>query len=259
MTAGKLSPTPLVRPFAFGALTVLTAVAALASPLASSLLAQDATKPKTTFTGDLGYVSASGNTNITTLSLGEKLIHSDSAWTFTQLAAYVYGKTDAKESANQLRFAGRVDYALGPRIGVFAGASWERNAFAGFNSRTDEIAGFMWKAIVAPDDALGLDAGGVLTQESDVDGTSQSYPSLRVAMNYKHSFTKTAYFQQLAEYVPNLQTSGAYRVNTESAVVAPVSAHVGVKVSYVLRYDSRPPVKFGTTDRVLTTGVQISY
>jgi putative salt-induced outer membrane protein len=225
---------------------------------ASAAPAQDAA-PKTSFTGDLGYVSASGNTNLTTLSIGEKLVHTRGRWTLTQVAAYVYGETNEKESANQLRFSGRGDFAFAPRLGVFVGASFERNTFAGFNSRTDEIAGLSWKAIVAPSDAMSLDAGGVLTQEADVDGSDQDYPAARLAANYKHAFSKAAYFQQLAEYVPNLKTSGAYRVNTESALVAPISAHVGIKASYVVRYDSRPPVNFGTTDRVLTTGVQLSF
>jgi putative salt-induced outer membrane protein len=237
------------------AITVaFTAAAVLSGPAA----AQDA-KPKTTFTADLGFVSASGNTNLTTLSIADKIVHSDGRWTFTQLAAFVYGETNSKESANQLRFGGRADFDFQPRLSVFAGVSYERNTFAGFNSRMDEIAGLAWKAIVSPKNALTLDAGGVLTQESDVDGTSHNYPSLRFAANYKHSFTKAAYFQQLAEYLANLQTSGAYRVNTESALVAPLSAHLGIKVSYAVRYDSRPPVKFGTTDRVLTTGVQVAY
>jgi len=222
-------------------------------------VAAQETAPKTSFTGDLGYVSASGNTNLTTLSIGEKLVHTRGRWTLNQGAAYVYGESDAKESANQLRFSGRGDFAIGPRFGVFVGASWERNTFAGFNSRMDEIAGFSWKAIVAPSDSMSLDAGGVLTQEADVDGSEQDYPSARLAANYKHVFTKAAYFQQLAEYVPNLKTSGAYRVNTETALVAPVSAHIGIKLSFVVRYDSRPPVNFGTTDRVLTTGVQLSF
>jgi putative salt-induced outer membrane protein len=226
--------------------------------VAGPATAQDA-KPKTTFTADLGFVSASGNTNLTTLSIADKIVHNAGRWTFTQLAAYVYGETNAKESANQLRFGGRADFDFRPRLGVFVGVSYERNTFAGFNSRMDEIAGLAWKAIVAPNNALTLDAGGVLTQEADVDGTSHNYPSLRLAANYKHSFTKVAYFQQLAEYLANLQTSGAYRVNTESALVAPLSAHLGIKVSYAVRYDSRPPVTFGTTDRVLTTGVQVAY
>ena len=171
----------------------------------------------------------------------------------------LYGETNNKQSANQLRIAVRADWAFQPRLSLFAGVAYERNTFAGFDSRTDEIAGLAWKAIVAPNDAMSLDAGGVLTQESDVDGTTHNDPSARFALNYKHAFTKAAYFQQLAEYIPNLNTSGAYRVNTESALVAPLSVHIGVKVGYVVRYNSAPPAKFGTTDRVLTTGVQVSY
>lgn len=233
-------------------LAVAAGVAAAQAPAAPAA-------PKTSFTGDLGYVSATGNTNLTTLSIGEKLVHTRGRWTITQLAAYVYGKTDQKESANQLRVAFRGDFAVGPRIAVFLGIATERNTFAGFDSRTDEIGGLSWKAIVARSDSMNLDAGGVLTQESDVDRTHQDFPSARAALAYKHAFSKAAYFQQLAEYVPNLKTSGAYRVNTESALVAPVSAHVGIKLSWVVRYDSRPPVNFGSTDRVLTTGVQVSF
>ena len=231
---------------------------AAAALLATVSAAQDA-KPKTSYTGDLGYVSASGNTQLSTLSIGDKIAYTNGAWVLSQLAAYVYGETNNKQSANQLRIAVRADWAFQPRLSLFAGVAYERNTFAGFDSRTDEIAGLAWKAIVAPNDAMSLDAGGVLTQESDVDGTTHNDPSARFALNYKHAFTKAAYFQQLAEYIPNLNTSGAYRVNTESALVAPLSVHIGVKVGYVVRYNSAPPAKFGTTDRVLTTGVQVSY
>ena len=152
-----------------------------------------------------------------------------------------------------------MDYALDPRLSVFVGATTERNKFAGFERRTDEIAGVAWKAIVAPKDSLRLDAGGVLTQEEEVDSTTQSYPSARSAMHYKHQFSKLAYFNQFVEYIPNLQTSGSYRFNTETSLVAPISAHVGIKLAYGIRFDSRPQPTFGTTDRLLTTGIQVSY
>jgi putative salt-induced outer membrane protein len=236
---------------------LITSVAAVT--LCAAITAAQDTKPKTTFTGDLGYVSASGNTNLTTLSLGEKLTHSDGRWTLTENSVYVYGETNNTESANQLRVGGRADFDFRPRLGVFAALSDERNTFAGFNSRIDESVGLVWKAVVAPRDSLGLDVGGVVTQQANVDGSRQNYPSARVAANYRHIFTKTAYFQQLAEYIEDLQTSGAYRVDTESALVAPISAHIGIKVSYGIRFNSRPPATFGTTDRVLTTGVQVTF
>jgi putative salt-induced outer membrane protein len=236
-------------------------VAACVAPLAAPLAAQtaDPVKPTTSFTGDLGYVSATGNTNLTTLSLGEKVVHSDGRWMLTQLGAYVYGESESKQSANQLRLAARADYSLVHALGVFGGVAFERNAFAGFNSRIDEIIGLRLRAIAERADSLDLDAGADFTQESDVNNTSQNYTSARFAGAYKHVFSKAAYFQQLAEYVPNIQQFGAYRLNTESAIIAPVSSHVGVKLNYAVRYDSRPLATFGTTDRVLTMGVQITY
>ena len=232
---------------------------ALIAPGAAQIPDSAKRKPVTSYTGDLGFVSASGNTNVTTLTVGDKIVHTTGLWMFTQLAIYVTSETNNKQSANQLRLAERVDYVLNPRLSVFLGSAYERNKFAGFESRTDEITGMAWKAIVAPQDSLRLDAGGVLTQESEVDSTHHSYPSARGAFHYKHQFSKRAYFNQFAEYIPNLQTSGSYRFNTETAVVAPISAHVGIKVGYAIRFDSRPQPTFGTTDRLLTSGIQVSY
>ncbi|MGH7656028.1 MAG: DUF481 domain-containing protein [Gemmatimonadaceae bacterium] len=229
--------------------------------ISSGAAAIDTTKkkPVTSFTGDLGFVSASGNTNITTLSADDKIVHTNGRWMFAQVATYVSGETDNKTTANQLLLGLRADFVFRPRLSVFVGGTYERNTFAGFNSRTDEIAGLAWGAIAASKDSARIDLGGVATQEADIDSVSQSYPSARAALSYKHQFSKLAYFHQFVEYIPNLQTSGSYRFNTESSLVAPISAHIGVKLSYAIRFDSRPQPTFGTTDRLLTTGIQVSY
>jgi len=231
----------------------------VATVTVAALAAAQEAKPKTEFTGNLGFLSASGNTQITTLSVGEKVTHTSGRWVLSQFASYVHGETNGKESANQLRFGARADMDWTPRTGGFVGASFERDAFAGFTGRTDEVIGALWRALVEKKDTLRLEGGGVLTQQKNVDGAEENFPSARLGVNYRHAFTKTAYFEQLGEYIPNLKTSGAYRVNTESALVAPISGHIAIKVGYVIRYDSRPPEKFGTTDRVLTTGIQLSW
>jgi putative salt-induced outer membrane protein len=226
--------------------------------VSTSLLAQNAPK-KTAFTGDLGIISASGNTRLRTISVGDKITRTDGRWVFSQIGAYVNGATNGVSSANQLRLAARSDYLFRPRLSAFTGASFERNVFAGFKRRTDENLGLSWKALQLTWDSLSVDAGGVMTQEASVDGTSKSFPAARTAGAYKHSFSKASYFLQLAEYIPDLESSGEYRVNSESALVAPLSSHMNIKVGYVVRYNSTPPVGFGTTDRVLTTGVQVSW
>ena len=95
----------------------------------------------------------------------------------------------------------------------------------------------------------------MLTQQRSVDGTTKRFPASRLAGAHKHAFTKTAYVLQLAEWIPDLQNSGEYRVNSESSIVAPLSSHLGVKLGYAVRFNKTPPAGFGTTDRVFTSGM----
>jgi putative salt-induced outer membrane protein YdiY len=90
-------------------------------------------------------------------------------------------------------------------------------------------------------------------------GVHRDFPSARVASTYRHLFTRTAYFLQSAELLPDLKTSKNLRVNTETGLVAPISSHIGLKISYVIRFDNLPEPGFKKTDRLLTSGVQITY
>jgi putative salt-induced outer membrane protein YdiY len=40
--------------------------------------------------------------------------------------------------------------------------------------------------------------------------------------------------------------------------VAPLSSHLALKISYVVRYDHRPEPGFRSTDRLLTSGLQFT-
>jgi len=214
---------------------------------------------KMTGTVDFGFVSATGNTDVTTISLGNKLVASRGRWTLTQVFAQVYGKTEGVESANQLRTNLRAERTLVNRIGGFAAVQFERNAFAGFDRRTDQFLGLRWRVIEDSIDALTFDAGGVLTQQENTDGASKSTRSARGAMAYKHIFKPGTFFAQGVEYVPDIEGAGAYRLNSETAGVAPLSSRVSMKIGYVFQYNSRPPTGFGTTDRVFTSGLQVSF
>jgi putative salt-induced outer membrane protein len=82
---------------------------------------------------------------------------------------------------------------------------------------------------------------------------------------YRHSFSKVSYFEQTASFTPNFTTSDAWLFTTQSALVAPLSAHIGIKVGYLINYNNAPPLKpssterFKTFDGLLTTGIQFTY
>jgi putative salt-induced outer membrane protein len=234
--------------------------------LSASMRAQDTKKPPPwEFSGDLGFVNVSGNTSITTLNAGERLIRRLAKWEFKHDFATVYGKTDGKESSNLLRASLRSDFALASKFALYGRTAFERNKFAGIKSRFSEGAGVVGKLIATDVNQLNLEGGLEATQEKTLGGDVDNFASFRGATSWKHSFSKTAFFFQGIEALENLKDSDDLRVNTETALVAPLSTHVALKVSYVVRFDNDPALNAAKTghlrksDRIFSTGVQISF
>ena len=71
--------------------------------------------------------------------------------------------------------------------------------------------------------------------------------------------TDKAYVQQLAEFLPNIETGNDFRLNTETALVAPISRAFAVKVAYTIHFDNLPEPGFKKTDRVLSSGIQVTH
>ena len=214
------------------------AVLLVAATLADSARAQDPKKP-VTFTGDLGFVNTAGNTHLTTINIGDRLTATAGKLLLTQTFALVYGRSEGKQNANSQLLRARADYSLAARVAVYGFAGYERNRFAGIAHRIDE--------------GIGLAAAVDLT-------VGDNFVSGRLAARFKHLFSKVAYFQQALEFLPNLETTRDYRINSESALVAPISRHFGLKAAYLIRYNHAPPSPaLARTDRLLTSGVQVTY
>lgn len=227
--------------------------------VATPLAAQTPDSVITKITADLGYVQASGNSRVTTTSVGQKLTQQRGPLGLEQTFSLVYGEQNDVVNTNFLRAGLRAEYKLGGLFSAFATVAFDRNVFAGIKRRFEENLGLAWRALGAPQDTLRLEAGFSVTQQTSVDGTANDFPAGRLATTYRHAFSPTTYFLQGAEYLPNFKNTADYRVNTESAVVAPVSARVNLKLSYLVRYDNLPEPTFRTTDRVFTTGIQITF
>ena len=227
--------------------------------------AQDNAPPPSEFNADLGFVSVSGNTSVTTLSLGEKWIRRLARWEFRQDLAAIYGETDGAETSNLWRASVRGDYGLGGILAVYARTAFERNKFAGVKSRFAEGLGLVAKLAATDINQLNVEGGFELTQQDNLDGTNESFSSLRAASTWKHMFSANSYFFQGVEVLPNLEDSDDYRINSETTVVAPLSSRVAMKASYQLRFDNLPSLNAAGTaplrksDRILSTGIQVTF
>ncbi len=225
---------------------------------AAVLHAQDIDSTHVDLTGDLGFVNAAGNTNLTTLNVAEKLAYTRGAVTGTQSVAFVYGRTDGTTSASQWRGLLRGDVALSPRIAVFATAGVERNRFAGIARRLEQGAGLSFAAIRTAHDTLRLEGGFTATEERAVDETSNRFIGARAAGYYRRGLGPKAFLAQSVELLPDLAVGRNLRLNTETALVAPLSSRLAIKLAYAIRFDNLPEPGFRKTDRLFTSGLQVT-
>lgn len=237
-----------------------TAVA-LATILTAPLAAQELPKKPLAATASVSFVDAAGNTDVTTLSGDQRLEYAPtgSGWTLSEFVALVYGRTDGVTSANSLKLGGRADRALTDRLSAFGGGSFERNRFAGIARRFEEIAGLAYRIVRQPRDQLSAELGVSFNQQRSIGGTDDAFVAGRAAGTYRHLFTEHAWVQQLVEFLPNLETAADRRINAETSLVAPLSERFAVKVAYTIRFDNLPEPGFVKTDRILSSGLQVTF
>jgi putative salt-induced outer membrane protein YdiY len=212
----------------------------------------------THLTADLRFVSAAGNASSTTLSTGDKLTHWAGPWTFVQELQVIYGKNDSITVANFYHGALRAKYGASPKFGAFGYIVWERDTPGGIVRRFEEGLGVAYQALDRPHDKLSIEAGPTMVQERHAPMTDNNFAAARIAAAYHHLFEKKATFEQLFEYLPDLQDMTNYRMNAKSTLSVPLSSAFALSVSYDLRYSHVPPVGRKTTDSFLTAGLQLT-
>ena len=250
-------------------------LAGLVALAGTARLSAQAKPDLTTFTADLGFVSVTGNTSVTTINIGDKFQTQTAGKkvSFTQLFNVVRSEADGVKNAENFRAQVRLDYGIGGRAYLFGLTGWDRNVPAGVSRRFEETFGLGLKVVAELQDELSFEIGLSAFEQRNTLTTpganrQDTYAAGRVAGSYKHAFTKASFLVQNLELIPNFDNSTDFRLNTESALVAPISARIGLKLGYVIRYDNFPGLRpdpnpngerFKKTDRFLTAGITLSY
>ncbi|MGH7523247.1 MAG: DUF481 domain-containing protein [Gemmatimonadales bacterium] len=211
------------------------------------------------FTGNAGLITTKGNAEITSVDVGDKFIVTSGPWKFTQTAGVTYARNHDSVTAELWRGDVRGDRAIGGRASLYGAAEFERNTFAGIRLRSAQTLGLSVIAEASAHDTLRAEVGGGYSEEKAVPpGADRNYAAGRAAIVYHRSLGPKASVDQTVEYLPNFKTSQDYRINSETAITAPISRAIAMKASYVIRYEGLPQPGFENTDTILVTGVQIT-
>ena len=213
------------------------------------------------FTGDIGYVATSGNSSVETLNVGDRFSAKVDDVTLSQTFVLVYGESKGKSVTSIYRGSLRLDKGLKTSlITSYTLLNFERNTFAGLASRWSGVAGLSAHLLREGKDRLIMEGGLSLTRQrgTATSGRDVDFIGGRAASTYTHQFSPKASISQVLEVLPNFRESEDLRINTESTLVAPLTARIAVKLSYVIRYDGLPENSFQHTDRLFTSGIQVS-
>lgn len=218
------------------------------------------TPPVIKFTGDVGYVSTSGNSSVQTLNLGDRVTAKVGVLTLSQQFSVVHGRSKGKTVTSLWRASVRGDYALEQTFGLYSSVNYERNVFAGLASRVGTVAGLTAQVVNDARNKLSVEGGISLTAQRAVDPTKpdQDFLGGRAATAFVRRIGAKASIAQSVELLPNFRESEDLRINSESTLVAPITKEIGVKLSFVIRYDGLPQTGYLTTDRLFTSGIQIT-
>lgn len=232
---------------------LLAAVALLA-------LVQGDTAKKISFTGDAGLVSTSGNTELTSVNLGDKVELRAGAWKVAQQFSVVYGKSEGEVTTSLWRGALRGDRALGGRVALFVLTDFDRNTFAGIRARWSPQLGVSVRLVDSEREQLRAEVGaGYTWQRAVPPAADREFAGGRAALAWQRRLGSRATLAQHVEALPNFKDGEDLRLNSETAVTAPITTGISLKASYVIRHDGRPEPDFKKTDRILTTGIQVTF
>jgi putative salt-induced outer membrane protein YdiY len=216
--------------------------------------------PRVTFSGDAGFASATGNTSVQTLKFGDKILARVAIITFTQQFVVVHGRSNGSTVASNWRHMIRTDVALEQDVAAYASMTWERDPLAGLSSRLGAVTGLSADIVRTKTDKLVLEGGISLTTQRGTVPSPQDEGFLggRAATAYVHQLGPRASIGQSIELLPNFREGDDLRINSETDLLAPITRNAAVKVSYVIRYDGQPAAGFYSTDRMFTSGIQVT-
>ena len=230
----------------------LVLVAALA---AGPVMAQDAAAeeaaPEPLWTNALGlsYVGTSGNTDTSSLGLDFKSERRPTPWGLNLVATFTRAEDDGEVTAEQYLVGARGSRALNDRWSLFAGLSWAKDTFSGFDSRTIAEAGAEYIAVKTDKHTLSFDAGLTWTSEDQIyfneitqreDTETVDWFGGIAGLKWDWAFSKNASLAQRLLYYPNFDDSSDWRLASDTAVKAALTDLMALQFSYLVRYRNQP-------------------
>ncbi len=149
---------------------------------------------------------------------------------------------DAQPTAASYYARGRYDYKLSERLFYTAGVGWERNRFAGIDSRWIGDTGVGYIFLNKDRTSFRASAGVTWTHEQDTveDGRRTSFVGARLGWDFQQKLFETTTFTHTMVANENLEDTADLRVDAQFGLQVAMTKGLGLKVNWRLLWANQP-------------------
>ncbi len=256
----------------FHKLTALaaTVVLALTAIPAVAQEGDEEAAPEPNWKNELGlsYVGTTGNTDTSSFGLDYKGNRKPTPWGLDFLASFTRAEDGGVVTAEQYYAGVRGLRQLNDRWSLFAGLSWARDPFSGFENRYLVEGGAEFLMINTERNKLSFDAGLTWTSEDQIfyndvtqkdDTNAVDWLGGVLGLKWDWAFSKNASLSQRLLYYPNFDNTADWRLGSDTAVKASLTKLLALQFSYLVRYRNQPIDDLEKTDTTTKVSVVLNF
>lgn len=206
----------------------------------------------------LSYLATGGNSETSSAGFDAGFNRSWKAWSLEGGANGVSVTRRQRRTAESFNGQVRAKRRFRRFLQIALGLRWERNRFAGLDSRQTADVSVLWEIRDTPTWKLRA-LGGISAGREDPRGRRPIEDSwgglVQVSGDYKVS--ETASWDGQVTLFPSFDDPDDYRLHGRVGLQAALSRHLGLRLGYDLKYDHEPVPGFRTTDTSTTASLVV--
>lgn len=202
------------------------------------------------------YLATTGNSETASAGLEAGFHRAWRTWTLEGSANGVSASKRHRRTAESYHAQARLRRRLRRLFHLTLGGRWERNRFAGLDSRQIADVSLLWQIRETPDWKLSALAGLSIGRE-DPRGdrpVQDSFGGL-LQVHSDARISASASWDSQVTLFPNFNDANDYRLHGRLGLQAALNRHLGLRLGYDLKFDNEPVAGFGTTDTATTASL----
>ena len=212
---------------------------------------------------EAGLSLTTGNSETTNFAAGANASRITTKDKTSLYLATVYNKDsttgESRTTANAVRWGGRYEYNLNPRLNAFGFTDLEHDEFQLLDLRVVLGGGLGWYFVKDDKNQFQIFGGASYNYENFSTDESRNSAELLAGEEWIYKLSDRVALNERLTFFPNMSETGEYRMTFDSGLITKLNTWLDWHITLSDRYISNPVEPAKKNDFLLTTGVRVSF